>query len=164
MAHRAATMKPILCSLALGALVVVSSALFAAGGAADPVIGTWKLNTAKSRGAAVPKSETRTYAVSAEGFVLKYQSVEADGKESSVQVTYKYDGKDYPVTGSPNFDALSVKRIGPKTVQFTAKHMGKTVGRGMRTISKDGKTLTLITRRADAKGRMSTTTLVYDRR
>ena len=152
-----------LSSLAAGALLAIAPVVFAAGAAPDPVIGTWKLNTGKSTGAAVPRSETRTYAASADGLTLSYKRVGADGKEISVKATYKYDGKDYPVTGSPDFDALSVKRVGPNIVEGTQKHKGKIVSTTTRTLSRDRKTLTLMTRRADAKGQMTTATLVYDR-
>ena len=155
-------MKPVLGTLALGALLAISSAVIAAD-APDPVIGTWKLNTAKSTGATLPKSETRTYAASAGGIVLTWKRVGADGEESSVETSYKYDGKDYPVTGSPDFDALSVKRVDANTVDSTQKRMSKAVGTTKRTVSKDGKTLTLVSKLTNAKGEVVNTTLVYDR-
>ena len=157
-------MKLLLGSLGFGAFLLIGSAAFAAGAAPDPVIGTWKLNAAKSTGAAVPKSEARTYTASADGIVLNYQRVGADGKESSVHATVKYDGKDYPVTGSPDFDTASARRVGPNVVESTQKRAGKPVSTTTRTLSKDGKTLTLVIRGANAKGERTTTTLVYDRR
>ena len=156
-------MSSALSRLAFGALLALSSAVLAAGPVRDPVVGTWKLNTAKSTGAAVPKSETRTYATSAAGIVLTYKRVGADGKEVSVKVTYKYDGKDYPVTGSPDFDTLSVKRVVGNIFEATQKLKGKPVGTTTRSVSKDGKTLTLVRRGTDAKGQVTTTTLVFDR-
>lgn len=155
-------MKSVLSTLALGALLVSCAAL-AAGGAADPVVGTWKLNPAKSSGANVPKSETRTYTASAAGLTIHYQRVTADGKQISVQVTYKPDAKDYPVTGSPAYDSVSARRIAGNTVQITQKLKGKVVGTAMRSLSRDGRTLTLSGRAADAKGQVTTTTLVFDR-
>lgn len=156
-------MKCVLSSLAAGAILAIAPVVFAAGAAPDPVIGSWKLNTAKSTGAAVPRSETRSYAASADGLTLSYKRVGADSKQISVQVTYKYDGRDYPITGSPDFDSLSARRVGVNTVESTQKLKGKIVGTTTRTLSKDKKTLTLLTRRADAKGQRTTTTLVYDR-
>jgi hypothetical protein len=155
-------MKPVLSTLALGALLAISSAVIAAD-PPDPVIGTWKLNTGKSTGATLPKSETRTYAASAGGIALTWKRVGADGKESSVETTFKYDGKDYPVTGSPDFDALSAKRVDANTIASTQKRMGKAVGTTTRSVSKDGKTLTLVSKLTNAKGEVVNTTLVYDR-
>lgn len=156
-------MKPALSSLTLGALLAMSSVLLAAGKPADPALGTWKLNATKSSGTSVPRSETRTYAASAKGILLTYTRVGADGKESSIKATFKYDGQDHPVTGSTDFDAVSVKRIGRNIVESIMKRGGKPVGTSTRSISADGKTLTLVTRGTDAKGQMTTATLVYDR-
>jgi len=41
-------MTKILTSIFLGTLITIGSAAIAAGTAADPVVGTWKLNVAKS--------------------------------------------------------------------------------------------------------------------
>jgi hypothetical protein len=64
--------------------LAISSAVIAAD-APDPVIGTWKLNTVKSTGVPLAKSDTRTYAASAGGIVLTWKRVGADGKKSSVE-------------------------------------------------------------------------------
>jgi hypothetical protein len=156
-------MKITLSTLLVGALLTISPLVMAAD-AVDPAIGTWKLNTAKSTGANIPKSETRTYAAApGGGIALTWKRVGADGKEMNVQTTVKYDGKDYPITGSPTFDSLSARRVAANTVESTQKLAGKPVGNSTRTISKDGKTLTLVSRLKDAKGGMTSSTLVYDR-
>lgn len=156
-------MRTLLSSMAMGALLAIAS-VATASDAPDPVIGTWKLNASKSTAAAMPKSETRTYAASAVGGItLAWKRVGADDKEMSVETTFKYDGKDYPVTGSPDFDALSAKRVDADTVDSTQKRMGKVVGTTHRTVSKDGKTLTLVSKLTNAKGEETKTTMVYER-
>ena len=156
-------MKAFLGILTLGALLALSSTVCIAADAPGPEIGTWKLNTSKSTGN-VPKSETRTYTAAPDGGVaLSWKRVTADGKEIAVQSTFKYDGKDYPATGSPDFDTLSVKRSDAYTTNGTQKRMGKVVGTSKRTISQDGKTLTLVSKQTSDKGAEMTTTLVYDR-
>jgi len=156
-------MKSILGTLALGALLALPLAAIAASDAADPVIGTWKLNVEKSKNDNMPKSETRTYAAADGGVKLSWKRVGADGKHTAVDTTYKYDGKDYPVTGSPDFDSLSVKRVGSHTAEGTQKLNGKVAGTTKRTVSKDGKTLTLVSKSTNAKGEETTSTMVYDR-
>ena len=153
-------MRPVLSIVAFGVLLAISAAVRAADA---PELGTWKLNTAKSTGN-VPKSETRTYAAAPDGGVaLSWTRVTAAGKEISVKSTFKYDGKDYPVTGSPDFDTLSVRHADAYTTNGTQKRMGKVVGTSKRTVSKDGKTLTLAGKLTNAKGEETATTLVYDR-
>lgn len=156
-------MKTLLGTLALGALLALSSIAIASD-TPDPVVGTWKLNTEKSTGnVPLPKSETRTYAASPGGVALNWTRVSADGKESAVKTTFKYDGKDYPVTGSPDFDALSAKRVDTNTIESKQKRKGKEVGSTTRTVSADGKTLTLVSKLTTAKGTEADTTMVYDR-
>jgi hypothetical protein len=147
-------MNKILSSVFLGALLAVGIAAIAAESAADPVIGTWKLNLAKSTFSAGPalKRQTRIYSQSAEGITLNMKSVGADGKETNTQTTYHLDGRDYPVTGIPDYDTLSPKQIDANTAEFILKRAGKEVGTTRRTVSKDGKTLTTTTKLTNAKG------------
>ena len=157
------SMKTLLGTLTLGAFLAFSSVAIAAD-SPESAIGTWKLNTAKSTGnVPMPKSEIRTYAASPDGVAVTWKRVGADGKESTVKTTFKYDGKDYPVTGSPDFDAISAKRVDANTIESTQKRMGKDVGTTKRTVSADGKTLTVDSKLITAKGDQSNTSMIYDR-
>ncbi|HYL69744.1 MAG TPA: hypothetical protein VEY89_00395 [Candidatus Dormibacteraeota bacterium] len=129
----------------------------------DPAIGTWRLNVARSAGNNLPQSEIRTFATSGDMVVLTFKRVGTDGKEMSVQTRYRLDGKDYPITGSRDYDTLNARRIAANTVQSTQKLAGKTVGTSTRSVSADGKTMTLTGRRTNAQGEVITTTLIYDR-
>ena len=93
---------------------------------ADPLIGTWELNIAKSKynSGPAPKSETRTYVVVGQDIKATSEGVDADGKPTSGQWTVNYDGKDRPATGRPDLDALSVKRIDAFTAEFTQNFFG----------------------------------------
>src|SRR6202161_3873835 len=137
--------KKVLSSVFLGALLTIGSAVIAAGSDADPVVGTWKLNLAKSTfgGGPALKSQIRTYSQSAQGTTLKMKTVSADGKETTTQTTYKIDGRDYPSVGNPDFDSLSGMQVDADTTEFTLKRPGKPVGKIRRAVSKDGQTLTL---------------------
>jgi hypothetical protein len=148
-------------------------ALTAAGGLAlavaatpDPVIGSWQLNVAKSKFTSGPalKSQTRTYSQSGDSITVVIKSVGADGKETSMQTTYKLDGKDYPVTGAPGWDTLSGKQLDSNTAEFTLKKGGKVVGRTGRTVSKDGKTLMSRQSTVNEKGEKYEAELVLDKK
>jgi hypothetical protein len=78
------------------------------------------------------------------------------------QATFKYDGKDYPFTGSPDFDSIAVKRVNGNTVSSEQKQGGKVVGTSKRVISKDGKVLTLTSKGKNAKGAFENV-YVYDK-
>src|SRR5271165_2871063 len=86
---------------------------------ADPIVGTWTLNLARSKFSPgpAPKSQTRTYSQSGDGISLTVTGVAADGSAISQQSTFKYDKKAYPFTGSPDYDAISLKRVNGTTVK-----------------------------------------------
>lgn len=147
--------------LAIGGAAVASAA-----DATDPVVGTWKLNLAKSTfnpAAAAPKSQTRAYKATADGIDMMFTGVAADGSAVNGKSTFKYDGKDYPISGSADFDMLSLKRIDATTIESTQKKAGKAVGTTTRSVSGDGKVLTLKSKGTTAKGQAYDNVMVFDK-
>jgi hypothetical protein len=161
--------------------------------AADPAIGTWELNLAKSHfePGPAPESQVRTYevptqvtqlrarGVDAEGrpTTVMYpvphaagvvrmvaKGVDADGKASLSEYTAGYDGKDYLYTGNPNADTISLKRIDDFTIEATTKKAGKVSTNGTRAVSKDGKVMTITLKGTNAKGETVNNKLVFDKR
>ncbi len=65
------------------------------------MVGTWKLNVAKSTfgGAPAYKSQVRTYSRSSGDLTLKMTTVSNEGKETTTRATYKLNGTDYPSMG-----------------------------------------------------------------
>ena len=159
-------MKAIMKTALLSILLTVGSAAVVAAPAADPVIGTWQINVAKSKFSPgpAPKSDTRMYAASDQGITMTWKSVGADGKEIVAKSTFKADGKDYPLTGVDNFDSLSLKQVDDHTVQSTQKKGGKVIGTTTRTVSKDGKVLTLTSKGTSATGVPYDNVMVYDKK
>ena len=133
--------------------------------AADPTVGTWKLNPAKSKYSPgpAPKSATITYEETADGIKRMGESVDADGNKTTFEYTAKYDGKDYPVTGSDTIDMIALKRINDRTTEATLKKSGKVVSTARRVVSKDGKALTLTITGTNAKGQKMKNIAVYDK-
>lgn len=159
-------MQAIFKTLFVGAVLAIGTgAVVAATPAADPAIGTWKLNLAKSKFSPgpAPKSQTRSYVESAQGITLTVKTTAADGKETTTTLTFKDDGKPYPVSGSSDYDMVSVKRVDARTVHSTQMKAGATVGTGVRTVSKDGKTLTFSQKGTHATGVKYDDVSVYDR-
>jgi hypothetical protein len=156
-------MRKLLVSAVLAVVAAVGSVAIAAD--SDSVVGTWQLNASKSTftAGAAPKSQTRTYSQSGPSITLVMKTVAADGSEATTQTTYQLDGKDYPVTGSPDYDSLSAKQVNPRTATFTLKKGGKAVGTTTRTVSKDGKTLTSKSDVTTAKGGNSASVMVFDK-
>jgi hypothetical protein len=139
----------------------LSSNLFAA----DLSLGTWKLNLAKSKynPGPAPKSATFTLEAAEGGVKRTGESTDAEGKKTSYTWTAKYDGKDYPVTGSDRYDAVSLKRIDDHSSEIALKKSGKVITSGKRTLSKDGKVMTLTIATTNAKGEKANNVAVYDK-
>jgi hypothetical protein len=89
--------------------------------------------------------------------------VAADGSAISQQSTFKYDGKAYSWSGSPDFDALTLKRVNGNTVTAVLMKAGKKVGASTRTISGHGKVLTLSTTVTGGDGKTNKTVMVFDK-
>jgi len=159
-------MNRFFCMLVVGAVLAVGiGATAVAASAPDPAIGTWTLNVAKSKFSPgpAPTSATRTYAQTPDGIALTFSGVAADGSPTSGGSTFKYDGKDYPITGSPDYDTLSLKRVNRTTVKSVLKKDGKVIGFTTRTVTAHGKVLTLSSSGKDAKGTRFHQIAVYDK-
>jgi len=129
----------------------------------DPMMGTWKLNEAKSKIApGAPKNSTVVYAAAGDQVKVTVDGTDADGKPAHSEWTGKMDGKDYPVTGDPTADLRSYKKDG-KDLELINKKDGKVTTTGKVVISADGKTRTVTINWTDAKGAKMTSTAVYDK-
>ena len=132
--------------------------------AADPHMGTWKLNEAKSKiGAGSPKNTTVVYESAGDSVKVTTDGTDGDGKPTHTEWTGKYDGKDYPVTGDPNADTRSAKKVNDHTLAFTNKKGDKVTISGRGVVSADGKTRTVTLTGTDSKGKKYATTAVYDK-
>jgi hypothetical protein len=128
------------------ALVVLTglTALTAAAQATDPLVGTWRLDVAKStyKPGPAPKSATVTIEAAGKGIKVSVDSVGADGKPVKFGYTSQRDGKDTPVTGNPAYDTVNVTQTSPTAGTVVYKKAGKTVVTVKTSVSADGKTLT----------------------
>jgi opacity protein-like surface antigen len=153
-------------ALLIGAVIAAGlGSVVTAADAPDPVVGTWKLATAKSKftPGPAPKSQTRTYAETPQGTAMTFTGIAANGSSVSGQSTFKYDGKDYKITGSPDYDTLSLKRLNGSTVRADLKKGGKVVGTTVRTISGHGKVLTLASKGKGATGAVFDNVMIFDK-
>ena len=131
----------------------------------DTAVGSWKLNTSKSRydPGPMPKSNMVTITAVANGVHVVAKGEDAAGKPTGIDYTATYDGKDSPVKGAPAYDSTSMKRVDANTTEQIRKKEGKTVQTVTRKISADGKTMTVTTRGKDENGRTLNTVAVYDK-
>jgi hypothetical protein len=129
------------------------------------VAGTWKLNAAKSTFSPgpAPKSMTVTYTPVKDGVRIKVELVPAEGASQTWEMTPMYDGKDYPITGNPDADTIAYKRVDARSGESIMKKQGKVVTNTSRTVSEDGKTLTLKMTGTTAQGQPRNDVLVFEK-
>ena len=150
-------------------LLILGSVLAAAIGASTrespPFVGTWRLDLARSSFGATPspRSDTTVMAAVENGYRVVTDQVSPDGKAIRYEYTVRFDGKDYPVTGSLKFEAISVSKVDDRTFDWIMKKDGKTVSRGRTVYSPDGKFRTLTYAWTDSSGRKLEVTAVFER-
>jgi len=147
-------------------IVIAAAAVELAAQGADPLVGKWQLNVAKSKytPGPAPKSETRTYVVAGQDIKASLKGVDGTGKPTAGSWTVNYDGKDRPETGNPNADTLSLKSVNAFSAKFTQKRAGKVVITGTRTISPDGKVMTITSKGTNARGQTVNDVEVFEKR
>jgi hypothetical protein len=140
--------------MAFTAAFIAAIGLAAAAQAPDPLVGTWKLDVAKSTYKPGPAPKSATVVISAEGKALKVavDLVPAEGAPIKWGYTNARDGKDSPVTGNSSYDSAAITQNSPTEGTIEYKKAGKTVMTAKTVVSKDGKMLTVTSTGTDAKG------------
>ncbi len=132
--------------------------------AADPHMGTWKLNEAKSKiTPGTLKNTTVVYKSTLGQVNVTTDGIDANGKPAHSEWSGKLDGKDYPVTGTPDSDARSYTKVNDRTLQFTAKKNGKVIATGQSVVSVDGKSRTVTASGTTAKAKKFKNVAVFDK-
>jgi hypothetical protein len=150
-------MRKIICLLAVLGL---TGSLYAA----DPFVGTWKMNPAKSK---YESQAPRSLIIKIEAYDggLKWTSdvVDAGGNTINGMWAGKYDSRDYPLTNNTDYDLIAAKKIGSNTFESVLKKGGTVVGSGKGVVSQNGKTLTLTSKYKNAQGKDITDITVLDK-
>jgi hypothetical protein len=123
----------------LAVVLAMSLSLFAAG---SPVSGTWKLDPAKSTPPA-PKSDIAVVDADENGLKFNEDIIDDKGETRKLSYEAKFDGKDYPVTGTLDADSISYRRLDAHTLKGTIKKSGKITAKLTVVVSKDGRITTV---------------------
>jgi hypothetical protein len=137
------------------AAVLMAVPLLAQSPAPDVMPGRWTLNPGKSTyvPGPVPKSQVATLTAVANGIRTVADRVEADGSKTHFEWTGTFDGKDNPVAGDPNRDAVSVRKLDAYTLEITNKKAGKITTTIHAAYAKDGKSRVETTTGTNTAGR-----------
>ena len=134
----------------------------------NPLVGTWELNTAKSKydPGPMPKNLTRTVEAQGDGVKYTFAGVAADGNPIAYGFSVQFDGKDNPISGSmpQGADTISAKRTDSNHYVATLKKGGKVIGTAKVSVSKDGKVTTVDSTGTTASGAKGHDLQVYDKK
>src|SRR5260370_9336591 len=112
--------------------------------AANPQMGTWKLNEKKSKlGHGMGKNSTVVYESGFFKTKVTIDGTDAKGKPMHSEWSGNFDGKDYAVTGDATSAMRSYNKVNNRTLSFTAKKGGKVTITGRIPVAPNGKTPTL---------------------
>ena len=148
------------------ACAVIFDATAASAQSANPAIGTWKLNVAKSKYAAGTPNKSGTTKIEAAGAGVKItvDAVAGDGTTRHWSYTANPDGKDAPITGNcPYGDVVAMTRVDARTTRQVYKNAGKVTTTQTSTVSADGKTRTVTSKGTYSNGKAIDAVAVYDK-
>ena len=153
----------------VGVFVGIAALIIGASGASaqttEPVMGTWKLDVAKSTykpGPAPKKLDPDKSSRQGTGLKVAVDAVNGDGTPLKWGFTTMRDGKEEaPVAGNPLFHVVTSTRTSATAGTNVYKKGGKVVMTTNLAISPDGKTMTLTSTGTDAKGQAVNNAAVY---
>jgi hypothetical protein len=130
--------------------------------------GTWKMVSAKSRDSSGPlaKAITAQYEARSEAEIWTFYQVRADGISETTSQTLHFDGKEYPCGDlglEERPDTVVSRKLGARTAEVSYKKAGRVARRVVRTISADGKQMTMEIRITPEKGLAVERRLVFER-
>jgi hypothetical protein len=134
---------------------------------ADNSLGTWKRNIEKSTATPPVSNPITSLTLVREGLDGGVKQTATgkrkDGTPINGAFTAKYDGKEYPVTGT-TWDTTALKQIDANTFTVENKKTGGKYHTTSRTvISKDGKTMTVTGKGTNEDGKPYTFTFIYEK-
>jgi hypothetical protein len=133
--------------------------------AKDPRVGDWKLNVEKSKYSPGPAPQSQTLKIEAvgQGEKVTSEAIAKDGTKTTTVYTANFDGKDSPITGAPNSETVTLKRLDARTTERTDKKGGKVTQVLKRVVSEDGKTMTVTVKGTNAKGETIDNVVVFEK-
>ena len=133
----------------------------------DPFTGTWVLNLSKSN---IPppfsaaKSQIVHLAINGSDFEIREEVVTDSDEKLTIHAKAKFDGKDYPITGTPAVDTITAERVDRNTIKNVWKKDGKVVMKETAVVSSDGNSITGTYSITDATGKQVTAIAVFEKK
>ncbi len=118
--------------------------------------GTWQLN--RERSDIPPVTKSQVLVIETDGVFVKMRETLVNDKDETltIAVNGRFDGLDYPVSGTPFADTVSYRLLAPNTIQGVATKNGAVIVTETAVLSDDGKTIRVTYGSFDAQGRYLT--------
>ena len=133
--------------------------------AADPFVGTWKMNPTKTKykvGTA-PKEQTVTITEAGSDLNVKVAGTAADGSKISVNYTVPSSGGTGKMVEPSSYDGISATRMGPNEREMSYMKGGKVVYTAHSKLSTGGNSLLVSSKGLNPLGQTVDANVVYDK-
>ena len=163
-------MRPIIPVTAAVAVAALLGVGLTARGAVAPkspsFAGTWQLDVDQSTYRPGPAPTSAVLRVEYNGATRHsvLETMAADGEMVRTEYAAAENGRDYPISGSPNADTIRLRRVAPGTIERVDKRRGHVVMLLTLRLSQDGKTMKVTQEGVTASGDMVSNTMVYEKR
>ena len=134
--------------------------------AQELLLGTWKMNAAKSKYSPgpVPKSNIAKWESFDGGVKLTVDVVPVSGESQHWESSGKFDGKENRVTGNnPDADSAAFSKTDARTYGIVFKKGGKTTLSSHTVVAPDGKTRITTQTGNNAQGQTIKNTMFYEK-
>jgi len=145
-------------------LVLVPLAVTACRSGGGAFRGTWQLDASRSQlNVPAPQSQVVRITVRGQDVRMEQRIVNDRGERLFIAVDARFDGKDYPVTGTPFADTVAYRLTGAGTIEGVAKKAGRVVVNETAVLAPDGRSLTVTYTSHLPDGQTVTSTAVFER-
>lgn len=146
-------------------LLLLAPLLLFAAEIEDRAIGTWRFLPKEStyQSAPAPRESKRQWIKDGPRVKFIHDGINADAKPFHTEFSAAYDNKLNPFTGGTLYDSVALNLRNPSRVDQTFTLKGKITVKAIRTISKDGRRMTIESRGKKADGTPFRNLLIYER-
>ncbi len=125
--------------------------------------GTWQLNREQSD--IPPVTQSQVLVIETDGVSVKMQETLVNDKSETLTISFngKFDGHDYPVSGTSFADTVSYRLPAPHTIVGVAKKDGVVVVQETAVLADDGKTIRVTYVSFDGHGNSLTSHALFER-
>ncbi len=125
--------------------------------------GTWRLN--RERSDIPPVTKSQAIVIETDGGLVRMRETLVNDKGETLTISFqgRFDGLDYPVSGTPFADMVSYRLLAPNTIEGVAKKDGAVIVRETAVLSDDGKTIRVTYARIGRDGRSLLSHALFER-